>query len=166
MNSRFFRLSAAAMAPLFCLAFTANAHAADIGTSKKTGVGVGGGTATSGITGKMYLGPTTAIQGFVGLHGSNGTSLGVDYILEMPDLAAGSAGRVLWGAGAGAGVLLYSVGNNSATVIGVSGIVQLGWHFNAFPLEIIADWRPTFWIGDFFGGLNLGGGGGAIRWFF
>ena len=154
------------LASLACLLVALPLFADSIGASKSLGIGLGGGTSTSGLTAKYYLGKTTALQGFVGLHAGNGTSLGADYIMEFPDLAAGSAGRLFWGAGLGAGLLLYSVGNNSGAHIGVSGVVELGWHFASFPLELIADWRPTFWIGDHFSGLHFEGGGGAIRWFF
>ncbi len=151
---------------LGCLLFALPASADTIGSGKRLGIGLGGGTSTSGLTVKYYVANHQAIQAFAGLHRGYGNSIGVDYILEFNDLAKGSPGRLYWGAGAGAGLLLYSYGKDSASIIGISGVVQLGWHFNAFPLEIIADWRPTFWIGDYYGGINLSGGGGAIRWFF
>ena len=148
------------------LAFTAPALADSIGKEKKLGIGLGGGTSTSGLTFKYYLAPTTAVQAFAGVHGAWGTSVGADYILEMGDLISASSWRLYWGGGAGAGLLMYSVGNSQAAIIGVSGVLQLAFHLRRFPVEIVTDWRPTFWIGDFIGGLNLSGGGGALRWYF
>lgn len=160
------KVRAMAAAATMVLLATAPAFAADvIGNGKNFGVGGGGGRMTSGLTAKYYLSPTTAVQGVVGL-GGWGTSVSADFIKEFPTLAEGSAGRLFWGAGVGAGAVMYNVGSNSATILGVSGVIQLGWHFASFPLELVSDWRPTFFIGDYIGGLWWGGGGGALRWFF
>ena len=160
------RRNLAALVSVLCLLLSTSALADDIGKGKSFGAGLGGGTATSGITVKQYLGQSAAIQGFIGLNAGRGTSLGADYVMEFPDIASGEVGRLFWGVGLGAGLLLYADGGNSATVIGISGVVELGWHFERWPLELIADWRPTFWIGDFIGGLGVRGGTGAIRWYF
>ncbi len=133
---------------------------------KKLGVGVGGGTIANGLTAKYYLTENTALQVMLGQRFRHGVSVGADYVMEFAPLAKGGAGRLFWGAGVGAGLLLYDVGVNQSNIIGVSGIVELGWHFQALPLELIVDWRPTYFIGDYLDGLWLGGGGGAIRWYF
>ncbi len=133
---------------------------------KKLGLGFGGGTIANGLTAKYYIGEDAAVQLMLGQRFSYGISVGVDYVMEFKPLAQGGAGRLFWGAGVGAGLLLYDVGSHDANIIGVSGIVELGWHFKALPLEVVVDWRPTFFIGDYLGGLWLRGGGGAIRWFF
>lgn len=166
MTMRPATLATLALAPMFCLAFAVPAYAGDIGKSKKLGVGVGGGTHVSGVTAKKYLSETTAVQAFAGNLQGAGLSVGADYIMEMPDLAAWAPGRLFWGVGAGAGLVLYSINNNSGISVGISGVLQLGWHFNEFPLELITDWRPTFYVGDFLAGGHFNGGGGAIRWFF
>ncbi len=160
----FRRLMLSLLATLLLISSTA--AAAEIGGAKRLGVGLGGGTTTSGLTVKYYLAPTTAVQVFLGQRWKYGNSIAADYIMEFGPLAQGAPGRLFWGAGVGAGLLLYSRNNQSASVIAISGVLQLGWHFKQFPLELIADWRPTFYIGDYADGLWLGGGGGAIRWFF
>lgn len=144
---------------------SATAYAGSIGKDSTFGIGLGGGTLTSGVTGKYYLGETTALQAVVGINGW-GMSFGADFIKEFGALYTAPAGRLFWGAGAGGGVIMYSLGTQSAAIVGVSGVVQLGWHFNSFPIEVVSDWRPTFLVGDYIGGLYLGGGGGAVRWFF
>lgn len=142
------------------------AWANDIGGGKRLGVGLGGGTTTSGLTAKYYLGKRSAVQVFLGQRFAYGNSIGADYILEFPTLAQGAPGRLFWGVGAGVGLLLYNRTGDTANVLGLSGVLQLGWHFRQFPLELIADWRPTLFVGDYAGGLWFGGGGGAVRWYF
>jgi hypothetical protein len=154
------------VAAALALTLGAVAAQAQIGQAKRLGVGLGGGTLTSGLSGKYYLSPTSAVQAVVGSRFGWGLSAGADYIVEFPALAEGSAGRLFWGAGAGAGLVLYDAGGKSGAVIGVAGVIELGWHFKAFPLELVTDWRPTFFIGDALSGLWLGGGGGAVRWYF
>jgi len=133
---------------------------------KKLGLGLGGGTLNSGLTGKFYLGESTAAQIFVGNRFGWGLSVSADYIVEFAPLAKGSAGKLFWGAGVGAGLIMYAAHSSNSSVIGVSGVVELGWHFAQVPLELIIDWRPTFFIGDHIGGLYLEGSGSAIRWYF
>ena len=148
------------------LLISTTAIAAEIGAGKRLGIGLGGGTTTSGLTVKYYLAPAAAVQVFLGQRWNYGTSVGADYIMEFGPLAQGAPGKLFWGAGVGAGLLLYNRNRHSSSEIAISGVLQLGWHFKQIPLELIADWRPTFFIGDNLGGLWLGGGGGAIRWFF
>lgn len=155
-----------ALALLLCTtAFAGEASAAVIGTERKLGAGLGGGSLVSGVTGKYYLGDTSAVQAFAGV-GGFGASVGADYVMEFKPLWEPPFGRLFWGAGGGVSALFYSFLGNSSTVIGISGVVELGFHFNAFPVELISDWRPGFYIGDYFGGVHLGYGGGAVRWYF
>ncbi len=144
------------------LALATPALADDIGTSKKIGVGVGGGTLSSGLSGKMYLKEDFAVQATVGA--GWGTAIGVDVVKEFP-INEYEPGRLFWGAGAGAGTWLVS--GYGGNIFAVSGIVQLGWHFKDMPLEVTTDIRPTFFTGDYlYSGLYLGGGGGAVRYYF
>lgn len=136
-----------------------------IGTEKKIGVGLGGGTMTSGITAKYYLNEKLQVQAVVGGSGW-GIGFGADAIQDVAHLVDHEAGSLKLGVGGGLGLVMYSVGPFSATVAGVSGVVQVGWQFSSIPLEIVTDWRPTFFIGDYLGGLYLGGGSGAVRWYF
>jgi hypothetical protein len=141
--------------------FAAPAMADDIGGSKRFGLGIAGGYYSNTLTAKYYLQDKAAIQGFVGAYQFEGLSLAVDYVIEPIELAKGGAGRLFLGVGGGAD--FWSWGSYST--IGVHAIVELGWHFKALPLEFVADWRPTFLIGDS-GGFAGRGGHGAVRWYF
>lgn len=153
----------------FALLFSMQAQATDdIGTERKLGLGLGGGSLANGITGKLYLSPNTAVQGVLGQFGNYGTNSGIsmsaDFIQEIGSLAeVDDVGRLFWGVGAGAGLVL----SGDVTSIGVSGVVEIGWHFERFPLEVTTDWRPTMYLSDGpLTGLYFRYGGGAIRYFF
>ena len=165
MNNRVTIVCVALIAAAMVLSTAAPASAKVIGKDAKFGVGLGGGALTSGLTAKMYLSDSTAVQAVAGITGW-GVSFGADFIKEFGSLFDHRLGTLKWGVGGGAGVVLYSVGTYSSTIIGISGVVQLSWHFKSFPLEIVTDWRPTYFIGDYIGGVYLGGGGGAIRYYF
>jgi hypothetical protein len=141
------------------------AHAESFARLGRVGLGVGGGTIASGATLKYYIGPRTALQAVLGLS-RWGLSFGGDFVKEFRPFLRTQAGDLFAGAGVGAGLVMYRDLDDSADVLGVSAILELGWHFNEIPLEFILDWRPTFYFGDFIGGFFGGGGGGAIRWFF
>lgn len=138
-----------------------SAFAQEIGHSKKFGIGLASGFATNTLTGKLYLGNNAAIQGFVGGYRFQGLALTVDYVVEPVELAKGQAGRFFLGFGGGAD---FWSGNHYSS-IGLHGIVELGWHLRAVPLEFVIDWRPTFFFGDS-SGLGYDGANGAVRWYF
>lgn len=139
----------------------------EIGTTHKIGIGLGGTNMAQGFTGKLYLSPTTAVQGVLGQYGmygtTSGTSMSVDFLQEVGSLAeVDNTGRLFWGVGAGAGLILFG----GSQTMGISGVVELGWHFEQFPLEITTDWRPTLYFGDAYLTGMYYRGGGAIRYFF
>jgi hypothetical protein len=142
----------------------------EIGTTHKIGIGLGGAVLSNGITAKLYLSPSTAVQGILGQYCyygtclTNSTSMNVDFLQEVGMLAeVENAGSLFWSVGAGAGMIL--VGTYQSTWI--SGVVELGWHFEKFPLEITTGWRPTWSLGNtYMSGMNFNGGSGAIRYFF
>lgn len=138
-----------------------SAFGQEIGNSKKLGIGLAGGYHTDTLTAKFYLGDKAAIQGFVGGYRFEGLALAVDYIVEPVELAKGPAGKLFLGFGGGGD---FWTGNRGSA-IGVHGVLELGWHFKAIPLEFVADWRPTFLIGDY-SGFGYDGGNGAVRWYF
>ena len=119
----------------------------------------------SGLSAKLYLGESSAVQAAVGINGW-GISMGADYVQSLGNLMDDDSGKLFWGVGGGASLVLYDVGIVSSTVIGFNAVVELGYHFKSFPLEIVIDYRPTFFLGDVIGGLDFTGAGGAIRWYF
>ena len=139
------------------------ASASDIGTSRTLGVGLGGATTASGISGKLYLSPASAVQAVVGSgYSGAGLHLSADYMQELGELDAPTGDfRVFYAGGFGAGIASY----NSYSAIGVSGVLELGFHMKQYPIELTLDWRPSFFMGDYLNGLYLGHGGGAIRYY-
>jgi hypothetical protein len=135
-----------------------------IGTSKTLGIGVGGGSFTYGISPKLFLSQTDAVQGSIGwtLYGLN---VGADYLRQLGTAISNPAGRLWYGVGAGAELLMYDYLGLSGAQIGVAAVGELGWHFRSLPLEITGSIRPTFYIGDYFSGFTVAGGG-AVRWYF
>lgn len=137
-----------------------------IGNELKLGVGLGGGTLTSGLTLKYYVAPHLAVQAIFGRHYSYGNSLGVDGIFDVAPLWQPQEGTLAFGLGAGVGIYLYDSVGRSESLIAVSAIGQLSFHFSAIPLELVLDIRPSFFVGDFVSGVSWTRGGGAIRYFF
>lgn len=153
------------LAAIIAMCGPLQAKSSGIATKLKLGVGLGGGGLASGLTARYYLGETSAVQASLGTN-SWGFSFGGEYIQIMGNLAKHDAGELNWEVGGGASFYSYSVGLNSTTIIAINGLIGLVWHFAEFPLEVTAGWGPAFFIGDYIGGLNFGGGGGAIRWYF
>ena len=87
-----------------------------ISSERTIGVGLGGGTTTSGLTGKLYLSDSSALQAVVGIGtGYNDFGVGVDYIIQEIGLTtfAGSALDLELGAGVGEGNLVGPVRSRS-----------------------------------------------------
>lgn len=128
------------------------------------GLGLGGSTLTSGVTGKLYLSGAFAAQATVGWWGGAGLSGGVDIIVERafvkePDFS------IQGYLGGGVALGLFSVGNN-ATVAGVAGVGGVGLHLDAIPIELTAELRPTLVVGNSVFSRFYFGGGGAVRYYF
>lgn len=153
------------------LSFTIPANAAEIGKELKIGVGIGGGTLTSGLSGKYYIGKifgkNSAVQAVVGANGW-GFGLGADFVMDAGMVFDDASGKVLWGFGGGASMIQYNVLGEQLNYIGVNGLIQGAYHVKDFPIEIVLDYRPTFFLGNAGGisGLYLFGGAGAVRYYF
>mgnify|MGYP003351787696 FL=1 len=135
-----------------------------IGTSKKFGIGVGAGSFTYGLAPKLFISDVDAVQATIG-NTSFGLNVGADYLRQFGTLWSGPDGRLWFGLGAGAEVLMYSYLGQSDAEVGVAGVGEVGWHFRNVPLEITGSVRPTFYMGKYFGGFYTSGGG-AVRWYF
>jgi hypothetical protein len=153
---------------LLCTAWAHHAEAVPkgrIGTQQKIGLGIGGGTMTNGVTGKIFLNRKNAIQGFAGI-GKWGLAFGGGYVRTIGTLWKGRPGRCFWSLGLDASVMLYDEQPSTFHLLSVSAIIELGWHTSAVPLEVILDYRPSFFIGEIHPGLKLNVAGAALRWFF
>jgi hypothetical protein len=94
------------------------------------------------------VGNTVAIDGmfsvgeFSRVHAdvSFGDGLGVEALYDFLYKPLG-AEAFNWYVGAGPSMLI-----DDPFYLGISGEVGLDYHFNAVPLSLSLDWRPTFWI--------------------
>ena len=137
------------------------AHAGTIGTTKVTGLGLGGGTFSSGVTVKHYLREGLAVQGVAGF--GYGATLGADVVKEFAPLVEAPEGQLVWGLGGGAAFVNYG----NAGLLAISGVAELAWHFEDVPVELVVDWRPVFINNiDAFSGRRYGDAAGAVRYYF
>jgi hypothetical protein len=145
-----------------------------IGQGKNFGVGLGGGSLVSGLTLKGYFNDKLAGQLFIGgagAYGYGGFGFGLDgdIVYEFATIAESDVGELFLGAGGGAGFVynsFYGAGS-------VNALFELGWHFREVPIELVIDYRPTFYFGGFnnslfagFGGFVPWGFSGAFRFYF
>lgn len=131
---------ATAMIIASLMSLSSTAHAADK-VRGNIGIGVGRGTGVWGLSGKLYMGDATSIQGVVGVD-SNYIGLSGDFLLEMPALVDLGALEIAWALGAGAGV---GISDNSLGVA-VAGVAGLEFNFNvipSLPFDLVLEWRPT-----------------------
>jgi len=131
-----------------------------------TGVGLGGGTTSGGISVKHFLSDTSAVQGVVGGWGgwnNGGIGLSADYLYEMPALAETADLTVGWNVGPGVGLGLYAP--TDSVGLAVNGVLGLELAFGPIPLDLVVEYRPTLSVvpGVGFDFINFTG---HLRWFF
>lgn len=163
------KVAAGAVMALAAAVVTPDAHAATSAFAQpgRLGLGLGGSSLVSGLSAKYYLSSNTAVQAAVGAWAGYGLLVGIDGIVEMPQLWTNGTLSINWNVGGGATVGTYKYNSYGGLVGGVSGIVGLGFQLEPIPLEFVTEFRPTFLIGWYEGAFPLyWGGGGAIRYFF
>lgn len=158
-------LRASALVLAAGLSATGTAHAAASHRSAgSTGIGLGGGTASAGISAKHWLTKGTAIQGVVGSYGrweaGSGIGLSADYLFEGPAIATGEVLDLGWNLGLGAGL---GIGNELG--VGVSGVAGLEFAFVPAPIDLTLEYRPTLGVAPGLG-FDLINFSGHLRWFF
>ena len=145
-----------------------SAHAATkIGKQHKVGLGLGAGVVTYGLSGKLHLTEANVVMMTVGLR--SGASVDLGYLQRMTMLwNGGRRGQLDLAVGAALTTWMHDWGgDDSSTIFGGRGIVELACKLGSVPLEITMEWGPSFLTGEKrFGGLCWGGGAGAVRWFF
>ncbi len=134
------------------LALPQTAHADNIRTPGGIGLGLGSGTVSNGLSGKLFLSDGNALQLVVGTWGGggykdrygnfHGLGLSADYLLEMPAIASGSVVELAWNIGGGVGVGLDD------DAFGLAGAFIAGLEFNFVPLPIslVLEYRPTLGV--------------------
>ncbi len=132
------------------------------------GIGFGGGTAVSGISGKYFLADAMALQFVVGGAGYGrddfDSSLGVDVdvLWEMPALAhAAGAFELGWSAGVGGWAWV-----GDPFWLGANGIVGLEFNLEPIPLDIVLEYRPALRVVPDGLGFDLVDFGGHVRFYF
>ena len=137
-----------------------------VGKDLAVGVGLTAGSVLSGLSAKLYVGEDFALQLCAGVFRNSGFGIGADATLEARPKWAPLQQRLFFGGGVGAAGISYTAGRDSATLIGLSAVVEVGWQMQDLPLEFVIDARPTWVIGDLLAGAQVVSGGGSIRWYF
>ena len=127
----------------------------------KLGLGVGGGVLTNGLSGKFYLSDMLAAQAVLGLWYGFGASASVDVILEMPKIYDIEPFSANWNVGVGGSAVL-----GSGIIVGAQGVVGVAAQLKQFPVEIVAELRPTLLLGSNVWSGFYFGGGGHVRYYF
>lgn len=153
------------LAFVFMFALASNAQ------DYKSAIGLRLGSPLS-VSYKTFISEKGAFEGVVGFRGYTGYSwinIGAYYQHHNP---IGSVPGLSWYYGAGANVYFWSwdnsfVGDNStSTTFGISGVLGLDYKFADIPLNLSADWIPTFFINGYGNGFSGGYGALAARYTF
>lgn len=154
----------AVFAALTLLSLAPDAHAG-VREAGKFGIGVGAGTLARGFSLKYFLGNELAVQGVVGVYGygygncwvidrgrcirtgrGNALALGADLLSERPDIFSNGAVSVAWNVGGGLGL---GIPNSSDLGVSISLIAGLEINIDALPIDVVLEYRPTFFISPF-----------------
>lgn len=118
---------------------------------------------------KTFISEKGAFEGVAGFRSYSGYSwfnVGA-YYQHHNEIS--SVDGLKWYYGAGANVYFWSWDSNfidpgSTTSIGISGVLGLDYKFADIPLNLSADWIPTFFINGFGSGFGAGYGALAARY--
>lgn len=114
-----------------------------------------------GVTFKHFFNEKNAGE-LVGYFWRNGTR--ITGLYEIHNNISGVDG-LKWYIGPGAHVGIYKTGYGDGTYFGVDGVLGLDYKFKSAPINLSADWQPSYEFGDnrgFYGNW----GGLAIRFTF
>ena len=134
------------IAALTVVTASETAHADKPGTF---GIGIGGGTISTGLSLKYYTGSSFALQGNVGLLGSGrdrfagqGIAVSVDGLLEQSSLYRNQYFSLDWNFGLGGGVGVLS----DTLILAAAGVIGLEFNFIPIPIDFVVEYRPTLQI--------------------
>ncbi|HRI01154.1 MAG TPA: hypothetical protein PK006_08885 [Saprospiraceae bacterium] len=134
-----------------------------------------------GLSAKHFIKDGHALEGILRYRSYGSSVLGVSYKYSYLQISAlyqihkeiPSIDGLMWYFGGGAVVGFYSgdgfdaiKGADGGTTIGISGNVGLDYKFANIPLNISADWIPTFVLNGYGNGFGAEGGGVAVRYTF
>lgn len=147
---------------LLAVPAVSQAATSEFAQAGRFGLGLGGGSLSSGLSGKLYLSDAMALQAVVGTWGWSSLSVGVDGVWEMPSLFSNDVLNINWNLGVGAGGVVGGGFNG----LSISALAGLGFQLKNIPIEFVPEFRPTFIVGNEFVRGLYWGGGGHIRYFF
>ncbi len=162
-----------AMVAAFALMLAAPAGAQAQDRPGGFGIGLGHGTAVSGISGKIHTGDI-ALQGVIGnwwggwgsrwhRHHRHRSGLGVsiDILASMPTIHDADVVQIAWNVGGGGAI---GTGPNWFRMR-AQFVAGLEFIFPDVPLDLVLEWRPSVQLApaDFW--LNFSGGGAHIRFY-
>ena len=126
--------------------FVLAAHAGvPIDSPGNLGLGLGGGTHSSGVSAKVFSSQHLALQGVAGLYGAGrgfaglGTSL--DLLFEQPPLVTTDILELAWNVGPG-----VNLGLGDEVWLGAGGVAGLELRFYEVPVDIVVEYRPGLLI--------------------
>jgi hypothetical protein len=159
------------MRTLLALVFTAltvtSASAEPMRTPGRFGIGIGSGTIANGLSAKYFMTGNHALQFNLGTFGGRGIKhrwsrfggfgFSADYLFEMPAIArAGNTFELAWNLGAGFGIGFddndHEYKNkryHSYTAFAAAFVLGLEFNFIAVPLDIVLEYRPTFFLAPY-----------------
>lgn len=128
-----------------------------IRTPGKFGLGLGGGTLTSGLSAKYWVAYDHALQFNLGIYGGGGArhrferfggfAFSADYLFEMPDIVTAGRAFVLgWNLGAGLGVGVRHPDFDHRVYVAGAFIAGLEFRFIPVPIDIVLEYRPALLI--------------------
>jgi hypothetical protein len=132
------------------------------------GIGLGGGTAVSGLSFKYFLTNGTALQVIAGGAGYSNSDFGttalgvdIDFLIEMPTITtAGDVFELGWALGLGGWTWIPD-----PFWLGANGVVGLEFNFIPVPLDLVLEYRPAIrLVPDV--GVELVDFGGHVRFYF
>ncbi|MFO0746406.1 MAG: hypothetical protein U1F43_12130 [Myxococcota bacterium] len=120
------------------------------------GLGLGSSTLANGLSAKYFMSRGDALQFALGEFGGgglrhrwdrfdDGLALGVDYLVEMPDITrAGRAFDLAWNVGGGIGLGFDddNADRHDDFAFAIAFVLGLEFDFIPIPLDIVLEWRP------------------------
>lgn len=127
------------------------------------------------ISYKTFINESGAIEVMAGTRGSGSGAFGyrwyqvaAAYQVHKP-LAVGDVDGLSWYFGGGASVYFWNfndgfAGENSNSSFGLQGYLGLSYNFENAPINITADWVPTYFLNGFGSGFGADYGSLGIRY--
>ena len=132
---------------------TTVSHSAQAGrpihSAGRTGIGLGAGTISNGLSLKHYMSPAAALQFNVGSFGSRskrtdvgGVAASADFLLERGPLVKTDLLSLDWSIGLGVG----AGSRDDSSAVAAAGVVGLELNLTVVPFDLVVEYRPSLLI--------------------